>query len=1558
VKRIVRTLAILIAVAAIASTAVAQQQVEALKKGFQPEKLYQFGGIDSVNVFNGNLLINLPIGLSYPLNGGLSYGLTLSYNAKAWDVFNSANGTQTGYPSQRANAGLGWLIGMGRFIGANDPANLGLLDTYEAADGGDHPFKGSRTDDGSNLRLRSSGSGKDVDSPDGVSRHFESIGNGRYELRSISSALGDQTVQIAYLTPSAATPAPAACGNVPSFWKITDTLRTHYVCFQNEMVDAAPTPMVSAVLTQMPNGGYAFYQFDYDRNVVTGRPIEDTNNNSSSWIPNHTVALLKSITIPDGSTYEMTYSGQDFTLDTLTLPTKGRIKYVFGERRIPSVDFCANAGGFDYGFGLGGRSIGVISRTFISAAPAGQQAESRSWYYGSTLSPDGGYPSTYNCTKPTPQDPNVVPTYPQLYEDMVVRVTDPTGAVVDNHFSVFPGHDLGHLPDQDISTNGFERKYYSLPYGPKHPDTTLDLHLSQEFRATAAAAPARQIWSRHDVVVTQDIPPYENRLATQRTVHLDDCQGSGTNAICKWTESASTDWDTFGHYRTVTQASNFGNGADARTTTTSWNVNRTFGVNDPWLLGTYDDIVTTDGLTTTVEQACFNRLTGFLRAQRKLKTTAPGENDLLSIFTADAHGNLITEKYFGGDITPIPGTGATSGICAAADALETSSAPYTLDHTWENGQMKTAKYGTLLTLMDLTIDVTGLPTSWRDASGLQTDYAYDTTGRFQTITAPNGVTTTYTYSKAVAHASGADQVLDQPARVNAVVASGATIGSKQVFQYDSFGRLWRTKQLMPDNTWSLRETIYDKLDRKYTSSEAEVLPGADSAGAAAGELTYALTHKTTYLYDMFGRPLTVTGPDQKTTTMSYTGVRSMVRSVPTALAIGELPAATTEEYDALGRLASVVEQSEPNEAQATTTYRYEVGGHLKSVQAGVQSRTFTYDGRGLMTNEAHPENGPWKYTYDARGHLKTKKVDGGSPTVFDLTFDYDAAERLRQITAENPGGFPPTKTYKIFTYATANAVSGGVTDYANGKLRSAERLNYNAGNGTYSVLETYTYADPAGRMSNKTTAVSRVTFSQGPNGVTSASTPVQQFTQSYAYNAFGDRNSVSYPACLLIPCGNTTNSVVSAQSQYTNGRLTGVTNYASSLSYAPSGMLTGVTHTNGVTDTIDPDASGLPRPQKITFNGAQTCVPPAARIEVRDPNTDAVISSTVPSGTAVKLVAIVTAGSGTPQYSWSVTPPVTTPSYTTPAITQQTTYTVTIIGPCGTIKVNVTIFVCSTVSITSQPASTTIGSGLSASLTVGVSGGSSPSYQWYQGASPSTATPLTTPSATTSTLNTGTLTATTQYWVRVTSCGQFVDSNTATVTVNPPLPQPGLLTATRTGSNQIGVSWGASAGADHYRLERRSGGTWSAPFDVFATSYPDSGLGAGLTFVYRVRAVDAAGGSLSPYSNSDLATLMLFTTATSGSTITAARFNELMTALNAIRNAAGLAATTWSAILPAGVAAPATNGAVLAAHVNSMRSAMDTAMAAAGVGVPSGPTAAVGGAVTASAMQQLQGRAQ
>jgi predicted extracellular nuclease/uncharacterized protein YjiK len=83
-------------------------------------------------------------------------------------------------------------------------------------------------------------------------------------------------------------------------------------------------------------------------------------------------------------------------------------------------------------------------------------------------------------------------------------------------------------------------------------------------------------------------------------------------------------------------------------------------------------------------------------------------------------------------------------------------------------------------------------------------------------------------------------------------------------------------------------------------------------------------------------------------------------------------------------------------------------------------------------------------------------------------------------------------------------------------------------------------------------------------------------------------------------------------------------------------------------------------------------------------------------------------------------------------------------------------------TITTQPASQTIASGATATLSV-VAGGTTPlSYQWYQGNSGDTSTPVGTDA---DSFTTPALTTTTSYWVRVSNSAGTVDSNTATITI-------------------------------------------------------------------------------------------------------------------------------------------------------------------------------------------------
>ena len=84
-------------------------------------------------------------------------------------------------------------------------------------------------------------------------------------------------------------------------------------------------------------------------------------------------------------------------------------------------------------------------------------------------------------------------------------------------------------------------------------------------------------------------------------------------------------------------------------------------------------------------------------------------------------------------------------------------------------------------------------------------------------------------------------------------------------------------------------------------------------------------------------------------------------------------------------------------------------------------------------------------------------------------------------------------------------------------------------------------------------------------------------------------------------------------------------------------------------------------------------------------------------------------------------------------------------------------------AITTQPASQTIASGASASLSVTGEGTAPLGYQWYTGASGETGAPIA--NATAAGYSTPSLTASATYWVRVSDTTGAVNSTTATITV-------------------------------------------------------------------------------------------------------------------------------------------------------------------------------------------------
>jgi hypothetical protein len=168
-------------------------------------------------------------------------------------------------------------------------------------------------------------------------------------------------------------------------------------------------------------------------------------------------------------------------------------------------------------------------------------------------------------------------------------------------------------------------------------------------------------------------------------------------------------------------------------------------------------------------------------------------------------------------------------------------------------------------------------------------------------------------------------------------------------------------------------------------------------------------------------------------------------------------------------------------------------------------------------------------------------------------------------------------------------------------------------------------------------------------------------------------------------------------------------------------------------------------------------------------------------------------------------------------------------------------------------------------------------------------------------------------------------SDTKSVTINALLEAPQGLTATTSGPASVAVAWSAVDGATGYEIFRSALGTGFVSIGTSdVPSFNDAGASTGTAYLYRVR--PTAGASSGPFSNFDLATTTLFTNASlDAMTVKLAHFNELMSAVNAVRALAGLGSAAFTA------PAPATNVSIRRAHVLDLRAALDAARAVLGL---------------------------
>jgi RHS repeat-associated protein len=858
------------------------------------------------------------------------------------------------------------------------------------------------------------------------------------------------------------------------------------------------------------------------------------------------VPLLTGVTLPDGSAYSMPVGNYHLSetgacpnsrrilngqLERLELPTGGGLEWDWDVWGFPQES--RHHGGVRQGNVPPGlvftRSAGLTARRHVKR----NNQTLGSWTYDQSLHQA---PGTFRFTESR------------------TEVIDPLGHRNVHFFSVY--HD--DFDPQTPEPPGWDRHEYGLPFTKRVSDgTSPGRFLSQEVHGSGGAH-LRSIYVRYE----RDGPSPDNpRMASQRTVFHDD---AGRRA-----DLNLSNFDGLGNFRQAVATGNFP-GVATRTTFTNWNPSGAPADSAPWVLDTYDLRQVTQGTETvmqgseTVTQEFWFRNDGFLRRTRTRRAAACGTADVIvdRIAFPNSHatspGFLAREDIYGGDGASLP--------CGALSSLDLSAQPlqFRRRHTYSCGSLATSRWfrpsddSTLSFLsVDQTIDCsTGLASSSRDISGLQTSYAFDDLGRI-TSEAPGAGEAGTVYIYTPESASSPAKVAIRRRAPNGTILSGGQV------EFDGFGRVEREVRDLPGGGQAERTSSWTARGDLFARTEWHA-PNTVTGTTSFNQI------------DPFGRPRRIFLPDGVQIDIGYSGEGSRSIAVPVATGIsaaGEptfTTATTTETYDRFGQLLRL---TEPNGTR--TSYSYAAQGNLTRVEMNdlgspIQVRSFTYDHRGFLTSESHPELGTSVLysDYDAMGNSRRMRRGG-----WDLAYTYDPAGRLTEIRERGT-----TRLWKEWEYATANFQAG---IWSNGKLATAVRHNRVFLPGTTTeiavpVTEDYEYSGVGGRINEVTTTV-------GVGAVEDNTRPV--FDYDLVYDALGNVSSRTYPRCTFNFC-SPKSPFRTVTGTFTEGLLSAVPGYASSITYHPNGLVSQVSHANGVLDLQEKDPTDMTRPRRLRTSGA------------------------------------------------------------------------------------------------------------------------------------------------------------------------------------------------------------------------------------------------------------------------------------------------------------------------------------------------------------------------------------
>ena len=429
------------------------------------------------------------------------------------------------------------------------------------------------------------------------------------------------------------------------------------------------------------------------------------------------------------------------------------------------------------------------------------------------------------------------------------------------------------------------------------------------------------------------------------------------------------------------------------------------------------------------------------------------------------------------------------------------------------------------------------PTSDAVIASRTTSSAYDTKGQFAvsttnalnhtetrtfdpkfggvlTLTGPNGLTTAWTYdsfgrktqeTRADGTTTGWSYVLrnltnwnNHPNLAYHIATTESGVAQPSYTYYDILNRKIVSSRYNFTNTDLIDEgsTFFDNYGRVYKT----YLPYERGQSASA---KYA-----TYTYDILGRVLTETAPNNGVTTTTYAGLTTTVTNAQSQT--------KTTVKNTQGQTVTITDAQ-----NKTIGYAYDPFGNLTQTTDTLGNvTTLSYDARGRKTGMNDPDMGVWSYAYNALGEL-IRQVDAKNQTV---TMAYDKLGRMTSRTE------PDLTSTWVFDTATKGI----------GKLASASSSN------GYSRTHSY---DSLGRLSSTSTVIDAAPY-----------------VTSTTYDAYGRTDTQTYPASAGYPTGFAVRNVYNSNSyliQVVNAA-TPATVYWTANSMDAQGHLTQQTYGNGV----------------------------------------------------------------------------------------------------------------------------------------------------------------------------------------------------------------------------------------------------------------------------------------------------------------------------------------------------------------------------------------------------------